>query len=427
LLDQIAKNLSFDHKIFQQAIQPFKFTLLSTTMAKESILFITNCELGQSTVTLAVAYEFLLRPGYDVHIASFSALENSVLKLNNDVSKISGFSTPSKVTFHTIAGKSMKEAAARKNEFIEMHPPGIKGAVFAYYNVVPATLGSWNGTEYMIGYSSIVEIINEVKPTFCAVDPLLSQATDACNELGQKFGLLSPNTFKDHVIRDQPKGGSLWKFPQICTGFSYPMDWFHIFANIYCTFRALYSRATNPLLKEITDYRHSCGIKGEIPSLFGGHGDAPIVCMSTPEIDLPFFVPPHVTGAGPILLPTLPITESHPELASWLAQCPTILVNLGSHILFDEEFATEFASGLRVLLDRRPDIQILWKLKTQGGTKDHLYCKDGGFQIIAKELADGRIRIEEWLPAEPIAILRSGNVICMIHHGGSNSYHEAIR
>lgn len=128
-----------------------------------------------------------------------------------------------------------------------------------------------------------------------------------------------------------------------------------------------------------------------------------------------------------MLLPTLPIAESHPELASWLAQRSTILVNLGSHILFDEAFATEFATGLRVLLDRRPDIQVLWKLKTQGGTKERLYSKDGGFQIIAKELADGRVRIEEWLPAQPIAILHSGSVICMVHHGGSNSYHEAIR
>jgi hypothetical protein len=396
-------------------------------MGKQTILFITNCELGQSTVALAVAYEFLLRPEYDVHIASFPALGGAVLELNNDVPALSGLSTPSKATFHTIAGKSMKEAAARKAEFIEMHPPGIKGAVFAYYNVVPSTLGSWNGVEYMIGYSSVVEIINEVNPTFCAVDPLFSQGTDACNELGQKFCLLSPNTFKDHVMRQQPKAGAIWKFPQICSGFSYPMDWYHTFVNIYLTFKVLYSRATNPLIKEITEYRNSCGVKGEIPSLFAGHGDAPIVCMSTPAIDLPFLIPGHVTGAGPILLPTLPIAESHPELASWLAQRPTILVNLGSHILFDEEFATEFATGVRVLLDRRPDIQILWKLKTQGGTKERLYSKDGGFQIIAKELANARVRIEEWLPAQPIAILRSGNVICMIHHGGSNSYHEAIR
>ncbi len=166
---------------------------------------------------------------------------------------------------------------------------------------------------------------------------------------------------------------------------------------------------------------------GVIPSLFSGFGSAQIITPSTPEIDLPLVVPSHITGCGPILRPCHPLSKSHPELDTWLKQAPTVLVNLGSHILFDEAFAQEFATGLRVLLDRRPDVQILWKLKTQGGTKEHLYAKDGGFQVIAEELASGRVRIEEWLPAQPIAILRSGNVICMIHHGGSNSYHEAIR
>jgi hypothetical protein len=397
-------------------------------MAKQSILFITNSELGQSTVVLAVAYEFLLRSEYDVHVASFPALEKAVLELNNDVSKLSGVPTPNKARFHTIAGKSMKEALQGTTGFIEMHPPGVAGAVAAYKEVVPATMGCWRGAEYMIGYSSTCEIINEIQPSFCCVDPLFSQGTDACNELGQKFCLLSPNTFKDHVIVQQPAGGAIWKFPQLCSAFSYPMDWYHTFANIYLTFKIVQSRATNPLIKEINEYRHSCGIKGDLPSLFGGHGDnVNIVCMSTPETELPFWVPSTVTGAGPILLPTLPITQTHPELANWLSLRPTILINLGSHILFDEEFATEFATGLRVLLDRRPDIQILWKLKAQDETKERLYSKDGGFQIIAKELAEGRVRIEEWLPAEPIAILRSGSVICMIHHGGSNSYHEAIR
>jgi hypothetical protein len=396
-------------------------------MAKQSVLFIFNCELGQSTVALAVAYEFLLRSEYEVHIASFPALEKAVLELNNDVSKLSGFNISNKAIFHTIAGKSMKESAARKTEFIEMHQPGIRGALFAYQNVLPATLASWNGPEYMIGYSSVCDIINQVKPSFCCVDSLFSQGTDACNELGQKFCILSPNTFKDHVLRDQPKGAALWKYPQICTGFPYPMNWSYTLVNIYLTLKCIGVRSSHPRLRELTEYRHSCGIKGEICSLFGGHGDAPIVCVSTPAIDLPFFIPERVTGAGPILLPTLPIAISHPELASWLAQRPTVLVNLGSHILFDEAFASEFAKGLRVLFDRRPDIQVLWKLKNQDGTKDRLYSKEGGFQIIAKELADGRVRIEEWLPAQPIAILQSGNVICMVHHGGSNSYHEAIR
>jgi X-X-X-Leu-X-X-Gly heptad repeat protein len=188
---------------------------LQVVMAKrqQSILFITNSELGQSTVTLAVAHEFLLRPEYDVHIASFSPLQDAISELNDQAATLSS-GTATTATFHTIAGKSMKEAAGRKTEFIEMHPPGISGAIFAYQRVLPATFASWNGAEYMIGYSSCVEIINSVRPDLVAVDPLFSQGIDACTSLGLKFIILSPNTFKDHVIREQPKGGALWKYPQ---------------------------------------------------------------------------------------------------------------------------------------------------------------------------------------------------------------------
>lgn len=178
-----------------------------------SVLFITNSELGQSTVALAVAHEFLLRPGYDVHIASFGSLEGAVSELNDQASTQS-LGTCATATFHTIAGKSMKEAAGRKAEFIEMHPPGIQGAVFAYQRVLPATFASWSGVEYMIGYSSCMEIIRNVAPDLVAVDPLFSQGVDACTSMGVKFIILSPNTFKDHATREQPKLGAVWKYPQ---------------------------------------------------------------------------------------------------------------------------------------------------------------------------------------------------------------------
>lgn len=214
---------------------------------------------------------------------------------------------------------------------------------------------------------------------------------------------------------------------RICTGLPFPVPWYLIWANIYLTIRVVIARITNPLLKELTQYRQRCGIKGNIPSLFEGFGKVQVLVPSTPETDLPLVVPSHIIGCGPMLRPCAPVAKTHPELESWLSQGPTVLVNLGSHILFDEAFATEFATGLRVLLDRRPDIQVLWKLKTQGETRENLYAEDGGFQVIAKELASGRVRIEDWLPTEPIAILEGGHVICMVHHGGSNSYHEAIR
>lgn len=186
-------------------------------MAKrQSILFITNSELGQSTVILAVAHEFLLRPEYDVHIASFTALEGSISELNDDAALFSG-GAASKATFHTIAGKSMKQAAAREAEFLEMHPAGVNGAIFAYDNVLPATFAPWEGSDYMVGYNSCVEIIGKVQPNIVAVDPLFSQAVDACNKLSVKCLILSPNTFKELVLNRQPGTSALWKFPAYVT------------------------------------------------------------------------------------------------------------------------------------------------------------------------------------------------------------------
>lgn len=215
---------------------------------------------------------------------------------------------------------------------------------------------------------------------------------------------------------------------RICTGWPYPVPWYLILANIYLTIRVVLSRLFSPLLKELIAYRNACGVPGRTPSIFQGFGpDVHVLLPSTPETDFPFVIPSNFTACGPMVLPVLPVSQTHPELDSWLRSGPTVLVNLGSHILFDEAFAEEFATGLRILLDRRPDVQVLWKLKTQGQIRERLQTKNGAFEVIAKELTNGRVRIEDWLPTDPIAILETGHIICMIHHGGSNSYHEAIR
>lgn len=182
-------------------------------MAKrQTVLFLTNSELGQSTVILAVAHEFLIRADYDVHIASFPALAGAIPELN-EAAAMATAGGASTATFHTIAGASMKDALARDAEFLEMHPPGVNGAMFAYNNVLPATFAPWQGTDYMVGYQSCVDIINAVDPDIVAVDPLLSQGVEACNTQGKKVVILSPNTYKELVLADQPGTSALWKFP----------------------------------------------------------------------------------------------------------------------------------------------------------------------------------------------------------------------
>ena len=169
---------------------------------------------------------------------------------------------------------------------------------------------------------------------------------------------------------------------------------------------------------------------------------------SIPETDFPIFIAPNVTGCGPILLPESPVSESDPQLQVWLEQAPTILINLGSHIRMDDAMAHEFAKALRIVLDSKPNLQVLWKLKTSGGLAIQHEKKfaagtdpkskfKGGFlggglaprtlDPITTDIASGRVRITEWLSADPLGILQTGHIACSVHHGGSNSFHEALR
>lgn len=43
-----------------------------------------------------------------------------------------------------------------------------------------------------------------------------------------------------------------------------------------------------------------------------------------------------------------------------------------------------------------------------------------------EERVIGRFRLENWLNADPAALLEIGHIILSVHHGGSNCYHEAV-
>lgn len=141
---------------------------------------------------------------------------------------------------------------------------------------------------------------------------------------------------------------------------------------------------------------------------------------ATPEIDFPSHVPSNIVSCGPIIRPSAELSIVDPELNTFLDKAPTVLVNLGTHRVADPVFAMELAAGLKILMDNNPSIQVLWKLK--GDKEDAIVVKS----ILEKELAAGRIRIEGWLKPEPAAIVAHKNIVCSVHHGGANSYYEAI-
>ena len=131
-------------------------------------------------------------------------------------------------------------------------------------------------------------------------------------------------------------------------------------------------------------------------------------------------MPNNITSCGPILLRTKAVSDNDADLDKWLQKRPTILMNLGSHDVSSVRSIRHLVRGIRTVLDSFPDVQILWKLKSKKRLDNNL------FAILTKELTSGQVKIEEWLTTDPLAILKSGHVICSVHHGGANSYFEAI-
>jgi hypothetical protein len=64
-----------------------------------------------------------------------------------------------------------------------------------------------------------------------------------------------------------------------------------------------------------------------------------------------------------------PAAEQDPELAAWLEKAPTVLINLGSSVDYDELSATEMAKAIKTLLGST-DVQVLWKLNKRADFPD---------------------------------------------------------
>lgn len=118
-----------------------------------------------------------------------------------------------------------------------------------------------------------------------------------------------------------------------------------------------------------------------------------------------------------------------PELEEWLAQGPTVYANLGTQFKLTAAEALEFALALRDLLDAADKkLQILWKLKQT--TDDFSRDDDSEWKAVRDalrpEMEADRVRIVQWVEADPCAVLQSGHIVCSVHRGGANSHHEAL-
>lgn len=139
-----------------------------------------------------------------------------------------------------------------------------------------------------------------------------------------------------------------------------------------------------------------------------------------PECDFPLSViPDNAVPCGPILLSSAPAAEQDPELTAWLDKAPTVLINLGSSINYDQYSATEMAKAVKTLL-RKTEVQVLWKIKKRSHFQDDFLLDLEG------EIKEGRLRLERWIKPDPAALLEKGSIVLSVHHGGANCYHEAV-
>jgi len=150
------------------------------------------------------------------------------------------------------------------------------------------------------------------------------------------------------------------------------------------------------------------------------------------ELDYPLkTIPSHIVPCGPMVLPAPPVAETDPELAQWLDRGPTLYINLGTLVKTSLEGAETTSAAIRHALDavaQDPEeslkrLQVLWKL--EGLDFDP---KDTSvFQAsLGDELANGTVRLVDWLKPQPSAVLAHPNIVAFVNHGGANSFLEGV-
>ncbi|KAK1759120.1 hypothetical protein QBC47DRAFT_315170 [Echria macrotheca] len=423
-------------------------------MAK--VLFLTNSDFGQANVVLAVAHALLVRRGPDVeiHIASFGSLRDPVSKTSEFALRTSGKLGTRQIIFHEIDGISWGPAAWRPEVgYVEINDqvPNFSNALRAVLGI-SAVMLPWRPEEFLDIYRQLEGIISKVKPDVAVADVLLTPATTLCHYLSLNWVVLAPNTIKDFALPSQPGLAMLWKYPLTCSALPFPLPWSSIPRNIVLCLAAGYGLLTSTRVKNTTrilgqnvDPSIQLITANELGVLRPAPPGLKVLCAISPDLDYPVRVlPPNLEPCGPIVR-AVPSLGADEPLNKWLLRRPTIYINLGTHMKASPEEGVEMALALRDVLDHaasstsalandeQGEPQILWKLgrkTSRPGEKIERDVFDGEWRgvldVLTRDMDHDRVRITDWVEAEPKSILESGGVVCSISHGGANSFYEAL-
>ncbi|KAF5719546.1 2-hydroxyacylsphingosine 1-beta-galactosyltransferase [Fusarium mundagurra] len=383
----------------------------------KTVLFLTNSEPGLSNVHLATVWAILENyPDIEVHFASFPPIEKKLERVSS-FAKINSPHAKS-ITFHGLTGPTFVQAIAREGRSF-ISPLGWRGiATLAEH--IQLWISPWTFEDHVHLYKELGSIIDDVGPAVVVLDCWFRPAIDATRKRNRQHAFITPNTLVDHFLGLQSFWTRLWKYPTPSSGFPFPVPWLKLPENVYMNIRYIYSAMFTPDASEKKARLQQIGLR-EPMNLFGIHRpDVPWITQNTQGAMIPVEVlPPNVTCAGPIILSGPPADQQDPETATWLKKAPTVLINLGSNLAYDERRAEVMAIAIAALLSST-DYQVLWKFNKLGDFSD-------GFLVHLKPYLDNeRLKMPSWLVADPSSLLDTGNIVMSVHHGGSNCYHEAL-
>lgn len=208
------------------------------------------------------------------------------------------------------------------------------------------------------------------------------------------------------------------------SAFPFPLPWYLIPSNLAVWTRllvTLFSSSFFGHLHELTTYRQSHGVDNPVNPHTSLTQESTLLVASAPELEYPMIIPPNLIPCGPIVLDSPPQSNLDPDFLPWLESAPTVLINLGSHVMYDEERAVEFSRMINLLLSRS-HVQVLWKFNKD--TADNY--SDDFLSTISPYIQSARLRILPWIPANLGTLAKTAKIACLVHHGGASTFHEAI-
>lgn len=182
---------------------------------RNSVLFLTNSEYGQSNVVLAVIHELLATDKIDIHVASWPVLESRIQALIRQQPESTTLSRENQVKFHAAPGLPMVDTSFKNHNVTKdsiPHKPGYAGGA-RLRELTPQVLCCWTAEEHLAMVDWYEDLATKLKPALVVVDPFLSPAHDMVRKMNWKYVVLSPCSLAAALIPEQPHLALFWKYP----------------------------------------------------------------------------------------------------------------------------------------------------------------------------------------------------------------------